>query len=64
MNKIKCLVCGEELESKALHDLVKCNCNNKAFVDGGDATQIVGAEDITKIKIWNEQSKRYRTTIL
>lgn len=64
MNKIKCLVCGEELESKALHDLVKCSCANKAYADGGDATQIVSAVDMTKILIWNEESKRYRAPVL
>ena len=40
-NKARCKVCGDEIESKYLHDLVTCSCyvegkdNEGIFVDGG-----------------------------
>jgi len=33
-NSAKCLVCGDEIESKHRHDFVWCSCQNLA-VDGG-----------------------------
>jgi DNA-directed RNA polymerase subunit N (RpoN/RPB10) len=33
-NKVKCLKCGEIIESKYRHDFVSCSCGNIA-VDGG-----------------------------
>ena len=33
-NKIKCLKCGDIIESKAVHDYVVCSCESCA-VDGG-----------------------------
>ena len=35
-NKIRCNLCGEEVESTAQHDYVKCGCGACA-VDGGRA---------------------------
>ena len=60
MNKIKCLICDEEMESKSLHDKVMCSCDNEAFANGGNAYQQVGAEDITKIEIWCDVNSKYR----
>lgn len=36
MNKIKCLQCGEILESKFRHDFQQCQCKNRTAVDGGN----------------------------
>lgn len=33
-NAIKCLKCGDEIESKHTHDFVMCSCG-ACFVDGG-----------------------------
>ena len=33
-NKVKCLVCGDIIESKSRHDFKWCSCGNIA-VDGG-----------------------------
>lgn len=33
-NKVKCLKCGDIIESKHRHDFVRCSCGNIA-VDGG-----------------------------
>lgn len=35
MSKLKCLQCGQILESKFRHDFQSCTCSNKTFVDGG-----------------------------
>jgi hypothetical protein len=35
MSKIKCLQCGQILESKSRHDFQSCDCPNQTFVDGG-----------------------------
>jgi len=46
---IKCEVCGKILHSLSRHDFVKCDCENGAFVDGGDSYMRVGGMDLTKI---------------
>lgn len=33
-NSAKCLLCNEEIESRHVHDFVRCSCGNIA-VDGG-----------------------------
>lgn len=33
-NKAKCLICGDVIESKTIHDFVTCTCGNLS-VDGG-----------------------------
>ena len=33
-NMARCLLCGDTIESKHRHDLVRCTCRN-LFVDGG-----------------------------
>lgn len=34
VNKIKCLECGDVIESKSVHDFVTCSCGASS-VDGG-----------------------------
>ena len=34
LNKIKCKLCGDEIESKHRHDFVTCSCG-EISVDGG-----------------------------
>lgn len=36
MTFIKCLDCGDILESKFIHDFIKYLCTNPLFLDGGD----------------------------
>lgn len=31
--KIKCLICGDIIESKSVHDLVTCKCES-CYIDG------------------------------
>ena len=64
MNKIKCVECGEELISKYRHDFVECSCPNKAFTDGGDVYQRVGAMDLEKILIWDEEIEKFENIVL
>ena len=33
--KIKCLICGDIIESKSTHDLVSCKCES-CHIDGGN----------------------------
>jgi hypothetical protein len=33
-NRAKCRKCGDEIESKSVHDFVSCSCG-ATFVDGG-----------------------------
>ena len=35
-NSAKCLICGDEIESRGRHDFRECKCEN-IFVDGGTA---------------------------
>jgi len=40
-NKVKCLFCGDIIESKFRHDFQECKCG-KIFVDGGNSYQRIG----------------------
>ncbi len=51
MGFIKCLECGEVLESKSVHDFVRCSCENQTFLDGGDEYGRYGGMDMDKIQI-------------
>lgn len=48
--KVKCLICGEIIESKSVHDLVSCKCNS-CYVDGGKDYLHFGGKDFNKILI-------------
>ena len=48
--KIKCLVCGDIIESKHRHDLLSCKCNN-CYIDGGQDYLHFGGNDFNKILI-------------
>lgn len=52
--KIKCLLCGDIIESKSLHDLVTCKWES-CYIDGGSYYSHIGAKDFSKIvKIFND----------
>ena len=46
--KIKCLVCGDIIESKSVHDLVCCKCES-CYIDGGNYYSHIGAKDFDKV---------------
>lgn len=46
--KIKCLVCGDIIESKSVHDLVWCKCES-CYIDGGNYYSHIGAKDFNKV---------------
>lgn len=48
--KIKCLICGDIIESKSIHDLVSCKCDS-CYVDGRQDCLHFGGEDFSKILI-------------
>lgn len=45
--KVKCGMCGDEIESKHQHDFVWCSCG-ETFVDGGDAYLRCGGQALLK----------------
>lgn len=45
MAKIKCLECGDIIESKHRHDMVWCSCGG-LFIDGGDEYIRIGGRNI------------------
>lgn len=49
-NAVKCLVCGEVLESKHRHHYTQCKCPNQAACDGGLDYQRVLAVDLDKVE--------------
>lgn len=57
MNKVKCLECGQILESKFRHDFQECSCPNRTFCDGGEDYQRVGGKDMMKIFVFKNQEK-------
>lgn len=52
-NAAYCLVCGDHVESKSVHDFQQCSCGN-IFVDGGLDYLRRGAE---RIEFYLEDTK-------
>ena len=48
--KIKCLICGDSIESKSVHNLVSCKCES-CHIDGGNEYLRFGGKDFSKILI-------------
>ena len=48
--KIKCLTCGDIIESKSVHDLVACKCES-CYIDGGNDYLHFGGKSFDKILI-------------
>lgn len=48
--KIKCLICGDIIESKGVLDLVACKCES-CYIDGGNDYLHFGGENFDKILI-------------
>lgn len=48
MNRCKCRLCGDVIESKHVHDFVRCKCG-EIFTDGGDEYVHRGANDLNNI---------------
>ena len=46
--KIKCLVCGNIIEWKGVHNLVSCKCES-CYIDGGSYYTNIGSKDFGKI---------------
>ena len=42
-NRIRCLHCGDTIESKYRHDFQMCSCK-RCFVDGGQDYQRIGGD--------------------
>lgn len=50
VSKIRCLECGDVIESKHRHDFVLCSCGN-AFVDGGSDYLRYGAYSMDTVEV-------------
>lgn len=48
--KIKCLICGDIIKSKSVHNLVSCKCES-CHIDGGNEYLRFGGKDFSKILI-------------
>ena len=46
--KIKCLLCGEIIESKSVHNLVTCKCES-CYIDGGNYYSHMGTKNFDKV---------------
>ena len=59
-NRIKCLKCGDIIESKSRHDWVQCTCG-ACFVDGGHDYMRIGGnrEDWEDLSEWEITEWRY-----
>ncbi len=59
VNKARCTICGDIVESKSVHHLARCKCG-RIFVDGGHDYQRTGVEKPTDIETWNEEEKKFK----
>ena len=48
--KIKCLICGDIIESESVHNLVSCKCKS-CHIDGGQDYLHFGGNDFSEILI-------------
>ena len=48
--KIRCLICGDTIESKSVHNLVSCK-RESCYIDGGNEYLRFGEKDFSKILI-------------
>jgi DNA-directed RNA polymerase subunit RPC12/RpoP len=55
-NKAKCLKCGDVIESKSVHDFVRCSCG-EIFVDGGKEYYRAGAVDFKNFYFMYEEEE-------
>jgi tRNA(Ile2) C34 agmatinyltransferase TiaS len=55
-NKAKCNHCGDVLESKHVHDFVKCSCG-RIFIDGGKEYLRFGCHHEADIQLLTEYSE-------
>jgi len=64
-NRVKCLVCGEVLESKYRHDFQMCSCENQTFTDGGTDYFRRGGMDMMKVLSipdnWTDEEAKNRS---
>lgn len=58
-NAIKCLKCGDIIESKSVHDWVRCSCG-ACFVDGGLYYMRIGGnkEDWEDMSEWIKEEDK------
>ena len=58
--KIKCLICGDIIESKSVHNLVSCKCES-CHIDGGNNYLrrgfISSPDDFTEMSEFAEEKK-------
>ncbi len=55
--KIKCLICGDIIDSKYRHNLVSCKYEN-CYIDGGNDYCHFGGKDFNKILlIFNDSTE-------
>ena len=55
-NRIKCLNCGEILESTHRHDFRMCDCENRTFIDGGKDYRRMGGINLDLIKVLEDEN--------
>lgn len=55
--KIRCLICGDTIKSKSVHNLVSCKCES-CYIDGGSYYTHIGAKNFSKIvKIFDDRTE-------
>jgi DNA-directed RNA polymerase subunit RPC12/RpoP len=59
INRARCTICGDIIESKSVHDFVQCECG-KIFVDGGHEYRRLGFEKITDIEVWDSKVGKFK----
>ncbi len=48
------------LESKSVHNLIRCSCENRTFPDGGGEYCRYGGKDLKKIQVIEDNTDRSR----
>lgn len=51
MGAVKCLKCGQVMESLYRHDIKSCGCDNQTMVDGGTDYTRIGGMDMEYVEV-------------
>lgn len=62
MAKIKCLECGDIIESKHRHDMMWCSCQG-LFIDGGNDYVRVGGRNIYNYDVVKDNEENKEVTL-
>ena len=60
MNKLMCLECEVELDYDKDFSIKICSCDNKACFICEDSKQMISANNLNRVVVWDNSISKYR----